>query len=122
MSETIDFVAFANSVGTAHHYAPGDTVFREGDAPNGMFVVLRGAVELTSHGKSIETVGPGKTLGIISLLDGQNRTANAKATMPTELVMIDKRRFRYMVEEMPHFCWFVMDELAHRLRMTNAVL
>jgi len=35
---------------------------------------------------------------------------------------MDKKKFRYMVEEIPNFVWFVMEELAHRLRTTNAAL
>jgi CRP/FNR family transcriptional regulator, cyclic AMP receptor protein len=118
----IDFVSFASSIGTVLDYRPGDVVFREGDAANGLFIVLKGAVELTSHGKTIETLHKDQSLGIISLIDGQLRTVTAHAIEPSQLVMVDKRRFRYMVEEMPNFCWYVMDELAHRLRATNAVL
>jgi CRP/FNR family transcriptional regulator, cyclic AMP receptor protein len=87
-----------------------------------MYILLDGALELTSHGKTIETLHKGQSLGIISLIDDAKRTVTAKATEPSRVVMIDKRRFRYMVEEMPNFCWFVMDELAHRLRTTNAAL
>ena len=122
MAAEIDFVSFASSIGAVLEFSPGDTVFREGDSATGMYIVLHGAIELTSHSKVIETLHKGQSLGIISLLDSQLRTVTARATEPSQLVMVDKRRFRYMVEEMPNFCWYVMDELAHRLRATNAAL
>ena len=70
----------------------------------------------------IETVGPGQAIGILSLLDNEMRTVTAEARTACEVVAIDPRKFRFAVEEMPHFAWWVMGELAHRLRMTNAAL
>jgi CRP-like cAMP-binding protein len=56
------------------------------------------------------------------LLDGQPRTITARVKEPSELALMDQRRFRYMVEEVPNFVWYVMAELADRLRATNAAL
>lgn len=120
--ETTDFRAFARSVGTVMDYRSGDVIFREGDPPRYMYVVLSGAVEVTSHHKVIEVVHEGHALGIISLLDEQLRTATARAVDDCELALLDARKFRYMVEEAPNFVWYVMAELAHRLRTTNAAL
>ncbi len=118
----IDFVEFAATVGTVADHAPGDVIFRTGDAANFMYVVLQGAVEIVVKGEVLEKVGPGKAFGVLSLVDGKSRSADARASEPTRLSLIDQKKFRYMVEEIPHFCWYVMDELAHRLRATNAAL
>jgi CRP/FNR family cyclic AMP-dependent transcriptional regulator len=118
----IDFVDFAATIGTIANYAPGDLIFRAGDAANFMYVVLRGSVEIVVKDEVLEKVGAGNALGILSLVDGKNRSADARACEITRLSLIDQKKFRYMVEEMPHFCWYVMDELAHRLRATNAAL
>ena len=104
------------------NYRDGDIVFREGDQPRYMYVVLKGAVQITSHGKPIERVEEGNALGVLSLLDGNPRTATASALEDTELAILDPKTFRYMVEEVPNFVWYVMGELAHRLRTTNAAL
>lgn len=125
MSETTelpDFRAFARSVGTVMSYRAGDLIFQENDKPDNMYVVLRGAVEILSHGKTIETVQEGHVFGLVSLLDEQPRTATARAVEVCEVAVLGKRKFRYMVEEAPNFVWYVMGELAHRLRMTNAAL
>jgi CRP/FNR family transcriptional regulator, cyclic AMP receptor protein len=122
VAANIDFVDFAASIGTIADYVPGDVIFRTGDAASFMYVVLQGAVEIVVKGEILETVGPGKALGVLSLVDGKNRSADARASGATRLSLIDQKKFRYMVEEMPHFCWYVMDELAHRLRATNAAL
>lgn len=117
-----DFRPFARQVGTVISYRAGDAIFHEGEAPRHMYVVLSGAVEITSHGKPIETVRAGHALGIISLLDEQPRTATARAVEACELALLDGRKFRYMVGEAPNFVWYVMGELAHRVRTTSAAL
>jgi len=122
MAAEIDFKDFAATVGTIMDYAPGDVIFREGDEPNFMYLVLHGSVEIIVKGAVLEKIGPGKALGILSLLDGRNRSAGARACEATQLALIDHKKFRYMIEEMPQFCWYIMGELAHRLRATNAAL
>jgi len=118
----IDFADFAATIGTVADYATGDLIFRVGDAANFMYVELHGSVEIIVKDDVLEKVGPGKALGILSLVDGSTRSADARACETTRLSLIDQKKFRYMVEEMPHFCWYVMNELAHRLRATNAAL
>jgi CRP/FNR family transcriptional regulator, cyclic AMP receptor protein len=118
----IDFREFARSVATVTNYAKNDVIFRENDPPQYMYIVLTGSVEITSHAKVIEVIHEGDALGILSLLDGQPRTTTARARENCELALMDRRKFRYTVEEIPNFVWYVMNELAHRLRTTNAAL
>jgi CRP/FNR family cyclic AMP-dependent transcriptional regulator len=122
MTSGIDFREFAGSVGTIMDYEDGDAVFHEGDKPAFMYVVLRGAVDISAQNKRLEQIDAGRALGILSLLDDQPRTVTARASGVTQLAVIDRKKFRFMIEEMPQFCWYVMGELAHRLRTTNAAL
>jgi CRP-like cAMP-binding protein len=118
----LDFRQIARSLGIVLSFAPGDRLFREGDAPHCMYVLLEGQVEVCRRDRVIETIGPAQALGIVSLLDEQPRTVTAQARTACEAVAIDARAFRFAVEDVPHFAWWVMSELAHRLRMTSAAL
>lgn len=118
----VDIRNFARSLGVILTYRQGDIIFREGDEPRYMYVVLYGAVRISSHGKPIETILEGNAFGVVSLLDGMPRTATASALSDTEVAILDHKKFRYMVEEVPNFVWYVMGELVHRLRTTNAAL
>ena len=117
-----DFRDIARSAGTVLSFQQGDTVFREGEPADSMFVLLSGQLAISAHGHDIEVLAPGQALGILSLLDGSVRSSTATACGPCQVAMLDKRKFRFMVEDVPHFVWYVMGELAHRLRMTNAAL
>ena len=118
----IDFKDFASTIGTVTAYALGEMIFRMDDAPDFLYVVLRGTVEISVKNEVLEKVSAGMALGILSLVDGKRRSADARACEATQLALIDQRKFRYMVEEMPNFCWYVMDKLAQGLRATNAAL
>ncbi len=110
------------ALGTVVSYRAGEEIFREGDPARQMYVVLSGMVEIASRGRTIETIGPGDALGVVSLIDGLTRTAGAVAATDCELATLDEGSFRQAVEEVPHFVWFVMEGLAQRLRATNAAL
>ena len=85
-----------------------------------MYVLLRGKVEITSHGKTVQTLCPGEAFGIVSVLDGKLRTAAAHVLEPAQVAMLDRKKLRYMIDEVPHFCRYVIDELIHRLRAINS--
>jgi CRP-like cAMP-binding protein len=122
MDEPVDFRNFARAMGTVLQYSPGDVIYRENDPPSCMYIILSGAVEIAAHGKIIETIHAGQALGIVSLLDGKPRSSTARVVEPTEIAMMTKQRFRYMVEEVPNVVWYIFGELGHRLRTTNAAL
>jgi CRP-like cAMP-binding protein len=118
----VDFRDFARSVGTVVHYMAGDTIFRESDAAGLMYVILSGSVDLTKKRRVIETILAGNAFGFVSFLDGQPRSVGASASDDCELALIDQKKFRYMVEEMPNFVWYVLDQMAHHLRTASAVI
>lgn len=117
-----DFRDVARHAGSVRRLADGDILFREGDPADAMFILLSGAVEVVARGHSIETVQPGDGLGILSLLDGRPRSATAYAVEASEVAVLDARTFRFLVENTPGFVWFVMGEMAQRLRATHQAL
>lgn len=120
--ESLDIAGIARNMGTSVTYRAGDTIFRRGDPGRHMYVLLSGQVAVARNGTVIEVIQPGDALGILALVDGKERSVDAIAETDAELALIDARTFRYMVEEVPNVCWYVMDEMAQRLRATNAAL
>lgn len=117
-----DYREIARLAGHVLRLHPGDVLFREGDLPGDAFVLLSGTVDVSVRERTIETVQPGDGLGILSLLDGQPRSATATAVDACEVAALDERCFRFVVETTPGFVWFVLGEMAQRLRATNAAL
>jgi selenocysteine lyase/cysteine desulfurase/CRP-like cAMP-binding protein len=70
------------------------TLFFEGEPADSAFVVVRGAIEVRrERGERrlrLATVGPGRLLGELSLIDGGGRTATCVAAEPAVALEIDR--------------------------------
>lgn len=97
-------------------FAAGTQIFAAGEPGRNMYVVKDGKVDIVSRGQVLETVGPGGIFGEMALIDKTNRSAGAVAKTDCTLVLIDERRFLYLVQESPFFALSVMGVMANRLR------
>lgn len=65
----------------------GTTLFQEGDAADGVAVILEGSVEVLKQGRILATLGPGSVLGELSLfVPAASRTATAQATSSVRMI------------------------------------
>ena len=60
--------------------------------------------------------GPNEAIGFMSLIDGQPRSSTARVKEAVEVSVIDRRKFRFMIDEVPNFAKYIMDAMAHRIR------
>ena len=83
----------------------GDTLFAEGDRPDGMYVLVEGSVRvLVDHnGQEITLgrVGPGEWFGENSLLDGSTRSATVRASEAIRVLWLDRLVFDALLELHP---------------------
>ena len=56
----------------------------------------------------------------MALIDGGPRSAAVRASVASEVVPIDERRFLFMVQQTPFFALRVMRVMSARLRSMNA--
>jgi CRP/FNR family transcriptional regulator, cyclic AMP receptor protein len=110
------YLALLADSGEAEQFPAGATVFTEGDQGDMLYLVRRGSVLLSAHGRELETVGEGGLFGEMAVIDRETRSATAVAQGDCELVAIDKRRFWFLVQETPYFAEIVMRVMADRLR------
>ena len=100
--------------------AQGDSLFREGDKRDKMYVLLEGDMDIRLGDYVVETARAGALIGEMALIDDSPRAANAVAKTTCRLAAIDQRRFHFLIQQHPHFATHVMKELADRLRHMNA--
>jgi CRP/FNR family transcriptional regulator, cyclic AMP receptor protein len=122
VDENTDFRQIARGGGAVIDYRARDYIFREGDTAAGMFVVLKGSVEMSMKDKFVRTIATGRPFGMLSLIDGKPRGNSARAKEDCELALLDQRAFRIMIEDTPGFVWYVINELAAHLRQTNELV
>jgi CRP-like cAMP-binding protein len=94
----------------------GTTIFAVGAAPDCMYSIIEGQVDLLVNGKLVETVSPGGIFGEMALIDNDNRTATAVAKTDLKVVSIDQSEFLRLVQQTPSFALHVMRALTDRLR------
>ncbi len=117
-----DFRDYARALGTVMDFAAGQVLFQENDPPRYVYFVLQGSVDVSIRGRVIETIEGGQAVGLLAFVDNLPRTVTATAREACELALIDQKKFRYMVESLPGFVWYVLGELGTRLRKANAAL
>jgi CRP-like cAMP-binding protein len=100
----------------------GETLFREGDAADSMFVVLDGALNIMVGDKVVEVARRGAVIGEMALIDHSPRGATLVAHEASTLAKIDERRFQRLIQQNPFFATHVMKVLADRIRQMNEVL
>jgi len=102
-------------------FAPGQTVFSQGDPGDALYVVVDGAVEIRggNAGERVAVLGPGDCLGEMALVTGDPRSATAVALSPIRLLRLDKERFRVLSERHPVFLRELARVLCRRIARTS---
>ena len=109
-------IGLFRSAKNAVPFSPGQTIFKEGDPADVMYVVQSGEVEVRYNGHSIETLGEGNIFGEMSLVSEEPRAATVIALTDVRLVPVDLKHFMFLVEETPYFAVQVMKIMSSRIR------
>ena len=115
MSE-INMQLFARNAGVNLTFPAGGVIFQEGDPGNCMYVVQSGSIEMLINDKVVDVCGPNEAMGFLSVIDGAPRTATARVKDACEVSVIDQRKFRFMLDEVPNFSTYIIGAMAHRIR------
>jgi CRP-like cAMP-binding protein len=115
-SNDIDMRMFARSAGTNLTFAAGSVVFNKGDPGSCMYVVQSGVIEMVIGDKVIEVCTANEAIGFMSMVDGAPRSSTARVKEACEVSVIDQRKFRFMVDEVPNFAIYIMGAMARRIR------
>jgi CRP/FNR family transcriptional regulator, cyclic AMP receptor protein len=113
---TIDMRGYARSAGESVSLPADSVVFSQGDPGDCLFIVQSGVVEMVIGGRIVEVCGPNEVIGFMSLIDGSPRSSTARVKEAAELTCIGKRKFRFMVDEVPYFALYIMGAMARRIR------
>jgi CRP-like cAMP-binding protein len=101
-------------------YQPKNAVImREGEAGIFMYVVMDGAVRITSNEKIIEVIKAGGVFGEMALVDQSKRAASAAAASDCSLMSINRNDFLTLIKTNPAFGASLLRALATRLRNTG---
>ena len=119
----LKLLAFASDRKT---YKEKQDLFRQGDAGESAYVVVKGEADIvveTDAGEVVvATLGENEIIGEISILCDIPRTATVRANGELVTLKIKKEHFLGLVSQVPELGIEVMRELASRLSKTTAEL
>jgi CRP-like cAMP-binding protein len=105
-------------------YAANESIFLMGAPGDSMVAVLSGTIRISvpsPDGKEIvlAILGPGEICGEIALLDGKERTADAKAATNCTVVVLERRDVLAFFTQYPDAWSKLIDVLCERLRTAD---
>ncbi len=105
----------------------GDIVFREGDVPDRLYVVLEGRIAIAKRSADgreavVALMETGDLFGDMGLFQPYGRSAEARALEPSTVLAVGFGPVRRIYEDRPELLWGVVALLADRVRTMDDVL
>lgn len=115
------------SIMTERVYQPGQVCMRAGDPGTTFQIIEQGEVEVwltDTEGKKVvlDTIGPGKFFGELSMLSGETRSASAIFDEQVVTLELSREEFFDFLRRRPDAAIDVLTELGERLKHTDDIL
>lgn len=98
-------------------------LFREGDAPDAMYVVKSGKFAVVKSKQNSEIVlaeiGPGAMVGEMAFFDNKPRSASVKALKDSEVIALPYKGLHAQFASFPEWCKAIMRTVNDHLRNAN---
>jgi small-conductance mechanosensitive channel len=101
-------------------YGRGETVVRQGEEGNSLFIVLRGGLEVRFDGKKVGELSGGEFFGEMSLLTGEKRRATVVAGEEVRLIEVPKEALSPVISSHPSILTGLSECLERRLEQIAA--
>jgi CRP/FNR family cyclic AMP-dependent transcriptional regulator len=114
----LDTMRALASKGEVIDVQPGALIFKAGEAGDCMFGLLEGTVELSWNGDlGHEQIQAGDVFGAGALVTPDHRRyGNAKALTPCKVLVMNREKFLFAVQESPMFAIELLGSIDQRLR------
>lgn len=104
--------------GVIKKYRDGELIFKQGDKAKEMYIVRSGRVKIFRQTDEREVVfanlGPNKFFGEMAFFGNQTRSALAKATEDSELLVVDRETLMKFIKE--SVIWSILKRMSQRIR------
>src|SRR5438132_7425302 len=102
----------------------GEWLFRQGDPPNGFYVVLTGRLEVVLENPDLvrmRVLGAGSVLGELALLTHAPRSASVRALRDSQLLLVTRAGFDRLLEKDRSFADVLIHLLAAELQVSRGL-
>ena len=95
---------------------PDETIFKEGEIPDSMYIVSEGKVRLSRAGQEVMVAKHKDVFGTWALFDDEPRVATAVTLEDTQLLRIDKEDFLDLLADHVAITQSILKTMVKRLR------
>jgi len=120
--DVVGFGFLAESDIPVWYLKAGETIFKEGETAQELYVIKSGQVEIRLGNRLLATLEANDIFGEMALFDSTPRSATAVAKTDVALVPVSKKDFVTLVSRAPTFALDIMSMLARRLREANKAM
>jgi CRP-like cAMP-binding protein len=106
-----------------HTFKAGEVIFNQGEPGDVMYGIIEGEVQFSVDGKIAESLKAGDVFGEGAIVHPKHqRRSTATAKTDCQLVILDKERFMFAVQQTPMFALEVMRSYSDRLNRLRHLL
>jgi CRP-like cAMP-binding protein/RsiW-degrading membrane proteinase PrsW (M82 family) len=108
-------------------FSHGEKLFSKGDSGEAMYLIDRGYIDIFLENEDnteslLRTFEAGDVVGELALLDGQPRSASARANGPLRVMILQRRHFNMFIQSRPKVILAVLQFLAEKVRYTTGAV
>lgn len=108
---------------TIRNFISGELLFNQGDPGDSMYLIDRGYVDVfiaeNSGERVLRTFQAGDVVGELALLDGQPRSAGARANGPLRVMILNRQHFLMFIQSRPKVILAFLEFLSEKVRYTT---
>jgi CRP-like cAMP-binding protein len=110
-------------ISTLVSYTRGDTISREGDISEHLYIVRNGSLKIVKEKNGVKTilsiVRRGEAYGEIGLFNNAPRSASAVANENCEVFVIQRSSLKRLLMEMPEIAYNFLEIFSEKLRRSG---
>jgi flavin-dependent dehydrogenase len=110
--------------GLGRRYEDGESIIRQGDIGEDMYVIQEGRVRITMTRDGAEiplrTMGEGEFFGEMALFDREVRSATARADGPARVLTVDRHSLLRRIQEDPSLAFRIIEMMSGRVRQLSS--
>ena len=116
MDVTTEQLSFLAAIAEEMTFDPEKVIYSEGDAPDGLFAVISGAVRMKRNGEEIDTIGANGAFGVWALFDDEPRLTTAEAKEESQVLFVSREAFYDLLSDNVDIVEGLFKQLVQRLR------
>ncbi len=109
-------LSFLAAIAEEKTFDAGKVIYSEGDAPDGLYAVISGEVQMKRLDEDIDTIRTNGAFGVWALFDDEPRLTAAQALVESQILFVSRDAFYELLSDHVEIVEGLFKQLVYRLR------